>query len=99
MELITLRPDKAVFAQQLIAFDQMVKKSNSGGGRDAVVSVRRSKGRYFDCVQIECFRAEREKQPFSIGPTSSQIPKCLCHIGLARFVFSGNGGQKRISRD
>lgn len=66
MELITLRPDKAVFAQQLIAFDQMVKKSNSGGGRDAVVSVRMSKGRYTSIVFRSNVFVLREKSSPSV---------------------------------
>lgn len=40
----------------------------------------------------------REKQPFRVGPTSFPLKyQNVCHIGLVRFVISGNDGQERIS--
>lgn len=40
----------------------------------------------------------REKQSFRVGPTSFRLKyQNVCHIGLVRFVISGDDGQERIA--
>jgi hypothetical protein len=55
-------------------------------------------GEDIGCAQFKWFHAEREKEPFSVGPTSLQVKyQNVCHIGFVRLVISGNGGQEWIS--